>query len=321
MTVIVILVFASVFLVAVLLLLAFSSRHMQVTKQTVSRLDSLVAAPRVVKAESVDIRRREGTSIPWLDHLLNKVSIFPRLRLLLYQGGMEWTAGALVIWSVACFACVAGGVYWRTGSAALSFGLGMVAAVGPSMIMLKKRRARLGAFEKNLPEALDLMVGALRAGHSLNSALGMVATEMTPPISTEFRKCFDEQTFGLDLRAALAGLTDRVPVQSVRIVVTALLIQKETGGNLAEVLEKAAEVSRQRFRLQRQIRVHTAQGRMTGWVLSLLPVALGVGLYLLNPKNMSVLWERPIGLKVLYGAIAMTVIGGLIIRKIVNVRV
>ena len=123
------------------------------------------------------------------------------------------------------------------------------------------------------------------------------------------------------MRAALAGLTDRVPVQSVRIVVTALLIQKETGGNLAEVLEKAAEVSRQRFRLQRQIRVHTAQGRMTGWVLSLLPVALGVGLYLLNPKNMSVLWERPIGLKVLYGAIAMTVIGGLIIRKIVNVRV
>jgi tight adherence protein B len=321
MTLIVVLVFACVFVVAALLLLAVSSRRMQEGKQTASRLGEVVSAPRLVKEESLDIRRREGASIPWLDSLLTKVSVFPLLRRLLSQADLKWTAGAVVLWSLACFACVAGGAYWRSGSAAVSFCLGLAGGAGPSMLVLKKRSARFTVFEKNLPDALDMMVGALRAGHSLNSTMGMVASEMTPPISTEFRKCFDEQMFGLDLRAALAGLTDRVPVQSVRIVTTALQIQKETGGNLAEVLEKAAEVSRERFRLLRQIRVHTAQGRMTGWVLSLLPVILGIALYLLNPETMSLLWQRPIGLKILYGAVCMTVTGGLIIRKIVNVRV
>jgi len=321
MTLIIVLVFAFVFLVAALLLWAFSSREMQEGKQTASRLDELVAAPQVVKEVSLDIRRREGASIAWLDSLLTKVSIFPLLRRLISQADLKWTAGALVLWSLASFACVAGGTYWRSGSAIVSLCLGMVACAGPAMFILKKRSARFMTFEKNLPEALDMMVGALRAGHSLNSTMGMVASEMTPPISAEFRKCFDEQMFGVDLRAALAGLTDRVPIQSVRIVTTALLIQKETGGNLAEVLEKAAEVSRERFRLQRQIRVHTAQGRMTGWVLSLLPVVLGVALYFLNPENMSVLWKRPLGLKILYTGVGMTFTGGLIIRKIVNVKV
>lgn len=321
MTVIAILVFALVFLVAMLLLLAGSSRQMQETKQTVSRLDSLVAARRAVKEENLDILRREGASIAWVDRFLDRISIFPLLQRLIDQAGLEWTAGGLAIGSVACLACVAGGAYWQTGLAALAFGLGMAAGCIPTAILLKKRTARLGAFEQMLPDALDLMVGALRAGHSLNSALGMVASEIPAPVSMEFRKCFDEQTFGLDLRAALEGLTERVPIQSVRIVVTALLIQKETGGNLAEVLEKTAEVSRERFRLQRQIRVHTAQGRMTGWVLSLLPVALGTALYFMDPAQMSVLWQRPIGQKILCGAIGMTCVGGLIIRKIVNVRV
>jgi tight adherence protein B len=127
--------------------------------------------------------------------------------------------------------------------------------------------------------------------------------------------------FGVEMRTALTDLTERMPLQSVRIVVTAILIQKETGGNLAEVLEKAAHVNRERFRLMRQIRVHTAQGRMTGWILTLLPLVLGTGLYFLDPEHMSILWKRPVGLKVLGAASVMTFIGGLLIRKVVNVRV
>ncbi|MGO4209872.1 type II secretion system F family protein [Terriglobus sp. YAF25] len=113
----------------------------------------------------------------------------------------------------------------------------------------------------------------------------------------------------------------RVPLQDLRIVVTAILIQKESGGNLAEVLEKAAHVIRERFRLKRQIRVHTAQGRLTGWILSFLPVVLGIALYLVNPKTMSILWTNPIGVKLLYLSAAMTISGALIIRKIVNMKV
>ena len=117
------------------------------------------------------------------------------------------------------------------------------------------------------------------------------------------------------------NLTERAPIQDFRIFVAAVLIQKESGGNLAEVLEKVAETTRERFRLKKQVSVHTAQGRMTGWMLSLLPVALGLGMYFVNPDGMSVLWKRPIGLKMLYTAIGMDIVGALIIRKIVSIRV
>jgi tight adherence protein B len=165
------------------------------------------------------------------------------------------------------------------------------------------------------------MVSGLRAGHSLNAALGLVAREAPDPIGMEFRTCFEEQNYGLELRTAMDNLVTRMPLQDLRIVSTAILIQKESGGNLAEVLDKAAQVIRERFRLRRQVRVHTAQGRMTGWVLSFLPLVLGFALYLVNPKTMSTLWTNPVGLKLVYVASGMMVLGALVIRKIVNMEV
>jgi tight adherence protein B len=165
------------------------------------------------------------------------------------------------------------------------------------------------------------MVGALRAGHSLVSALRLLAAESPEPLGSEFRICFDEQNYGLELRTAMDNLVNRIPLQDLRIVSTAILIQKESGGNLAEVLDKAAYVIRERFRLKRQILTHTAQGRLSGMILALLPVILGLGLYFINPDRMSILWQRPIGIKLLYTAAGMTLVGGLIIRKIVNMKV
>jgi tight adherence protein B len=165
------------------------------------------------------------------------------------------------------------------------------------------------------------MVSALRAGHSFNSALGLAANESPNPIGKEFRICFDEQNYGLELKTAMTNLAVRVPLQDLKIVITAILIQKESGGNLAEVFDKAAYVIRERFRLKRQVRVHTAQGRLTGWILSFLPVVLGIALYLINPESMSLLWTRPLGVKLLYLSGGMTIVGGLIIRKIVNMDV
>jgi len=186
---------------------------------------------------------------------------------------------------------------------------------------LYQRSKRLDKFQEGLPEALDLMVSALRAGHSLIAAMGSVARECADPIGCEFKGCFEEQNYGLEMRTAMENLINRVPLQDLRIVATAIMIQKESGGNLAEVLDKTGHVIRERFRLKRQVGVHTAQGRMTGLVLTFLPVGLGIALYMVNPEMISILWKNPIGLKLLYSACGMLVIGGFIIRHIVNMDV
>jgi tight adherence protein B len=197
----------------------------------------------------------------------------------------------------------------------------LACAPAPLGYVLFKRRKRFEAFEQGLPAALDLIVSALRSGHSLISALGLVGKETPDPIGREFRICFDEQNYGLELRTAMQNMATRVPIQDVQIMITAIVIQKETGGNLAEVLDRCSHIVRERFRLKKEIRTKTAQGRLTGWVLSAMPIGLGFLLYLMKPEVMSLLWTRPLGLKMMYAGLAMMVIGGLIIRKIVRIRV
>jgi tight adherence protein B len=315
-------VFAGVFLVVALLLTAMGTGASQQMKQTLERLDAVLLSTTKAGDEVLDIRRQELLStIPWLNRLLQRIDLFPRLRLLLYQADLNWTVGGLMLMSIFSWVVVGNLVYWRTHENLFSNLLGLAATMVPIFYVRYKRSLRFNSFEEKLPNALDLMVSALRAGHSLNSAIGTVAKEAGEPVSREFKKCFDEQNFGLELRTAMQNLASRVPIDDVRMMVTAILIQKDSGGNLAEILEKAAHIIRDRFRLKRQIRVHTAQGRLTGWILSILPVVLGLLLYLVDPDNMSLLWKRPIGVKMLYTATVMTIIGGLIIRKIVRFRV
>jgi tight adherence protein B len=322
MLLIVVAVFVAVFAVVVLVLMAVGTGVSQQGKQALARLDSVLRTVAQHHDEAVDIRREDMlSSIPWLNRLLQKMDLFPRLRLLLYQADLDWTVGTLLLTSLFCWVVAGSLIYWRTQVGVFSTVLGAAIGGFPLVFVLQKRSQRFNRFEERLPDALDMMVGALRAGHSLISSMGTVAKEASEPVAREFRKCFDEQNFGLELRAAMMNLAVRVPVDDMRIIVTAVLIQKESGGNLAEILEKTAHIIRERFRLKRQIRVHTAQGRLTGWILAILPVVLGLGIYLVNPGNMSLLWRRPIGLKMLYSAAILTIIGALIIRKIVRVRV
>jgi len=323
MLLIMVLVFLGVFVVSALLLVASGAGATQRAKVILANLDAALASGRPDSFDQVvDLRKDESLSaIPWLNRWLLKIDIAPRLRTLLYQARLKWTAGGLLLVSIGCFAFPAYLAYLRVGVVILSVLIGLLAGCLPLAFVFYKRSKRFGKFEENLPEALDLMVSALRAGHSLVAALRLVANESPEPIGGEFRICFEEQNYGLDLRTAFENLVVRVPVQDIRIVVTAILIQKETGGNLAEVLEKVAYVIRERFRLKRQVMVHTAQGRMTGWILSVLPIVLGAALYFVNPKTMSVLWTTPIGIKLLYCSAAMTITGALIIRKIVNMKV
>ncbi len=318
-----IVVFAAFFIAIVLVAFAISTATSKGAAKTVSRLES-IAAPQsdAAKEDILALRRVEQLSaVPWLDRFLKRIDISDRLRLTLYQADLQWTVGRLVLTSAA-LACAAGYlVHLRTHALLLAFVIGIAAGFVPYLYVLRKRGRRFDRMRQYLPEALDLMVAAIRAGHSFSSAMGMAAKECPEPIRREFRQCFDEQNFGLELRFALLNLAHRVPIHDVRILVTAVLIQAETGGNLTEILDKVAHLIREDFRLQRQVRVHTAQGRLTGWILSLLPPILGFLLYLINPEQMSILWTRSAGQKMLAGAVIMTLIGGLIMRKIIRIRV
>lgn len=316
-------VFLGAFAVVALLLIASGSGATQQTKKVLAALDSALATSWTHTGDQiVDLRKQELLSaVPWINRWLLKIELAPRLRLMLYQANVKWTAGGLILISATVFAIPSYLIYLNSGNMILSLLIGLLLGSVPLVFVLSKRKRRFKKFEVELPDALDLMVSALRVGHSLNAALSLVSRECPDPICTEFRICFDEQNYGLELRTAMDNLVTRVPMQDLRIVTTAILIQKDSGGNLAEVLEKTAQVIRERFRLKRQIQTHTAQGRLTGLILTFLPIVLGVLLYFVSPDQMSLLWKRDIGIKLLYASGVMTIIGGLIIRKIVNMDV
>jgi tight adherence protein B len=321
MVAIVLVICLAVFTIAALIGTAIVARPSKPVKQ---RLDALSreTAPAQPEQDTPDIRRKEHLSgIGWLNRWILRANLAPTIRLYLHQADMKTAPETLLLMSVAGSVLTGFFICVRTGSLFSAVFLSAACVPMPFLYLLRKRTKRFAKFDQQFPEAIDMLVSALRVGHSLVAAIGALGQEAAEPVAGEFRKLFDEQNFGLDLRTAMMNLATRVPLQDVRIFVAAALIQKESGGNLAEVLDKVAHTTRERFRVRKQIMVHTAQGRLTGWILSLLPVVLGLGMYLVNPEGMSVLWTNPIGLRLLITAMVMIVVGCLIIRKIVRIRV
>jgi tight adherence protein B len=191
----------------------------------------------------------------------------------------------------------------------------------PLAFLWNRRSARMKVFEEQFPEALDLLSRALRAGHAFQTALGMVADELKAPVGPEFKKTFDQQNFGLPLRDALNQLAERVFVLDVKFFVTAVLIQRETGGNLSEILDNLAHVVRERFKIRRQVRVHTAHGRFTAFVLLSLPAVLAIALTMLNPEHMAPLFHEQVGQMSLIIAMVMQAIGFVWIQKVIKIEV
>jgi tight adherence protein B len=324
MGMIVLVIFVGVFAVVSLLIFASRTGASQQAKQVHATLDSALATDTTPEDRSNldNLRKSELLSgIPWLNRKLLANELAPRLQTLLYQSNLQWSTGRLLAACALCFALPAYLIYLRFESILIALPAGLLLGAAPFAWVLHKRTKRLDQFQQGLPEAMDLMVSGLRAGHSLIAALGLVSRECADPIGCEFKTCFEEQNYGLELKAALDNLIKRVPLQDLRIFSTAIMIQKESGGNLAEVLDKTSHVIRERFRLKRQVGVHTAQGRMTGWVLTLLPVVLGVALYIVSPDMINVLWKNPMGIKMLWTAGIMIVVGGFIIHKIVSMDV
>ena len=292
-------------------------------KQALATLDSAIKVDRrELLPQKLNVRKNELlSSIPWLNKRLLKVELAPYLRKMLSQAELDWSPGRLLIMTVACCALPSYFLFLSFQSYPLALVGGVVCGLLPFGWVVFKRSRRFSAFEKNLPEALDLMVSGLRAGHSLLAAMALVSRECPEPVKSEFKICFEEQNYGLEMKTALENMLARVPLQDLKITATAILIQKESGGNLAEVLDKTSHVIRERFRLKRQIMVHTAQGRLTGLVLTCLPIVLGIGIYFVDPDMVSILWHRQIGIEMMWGAAGLIMLGGFVIYQIVNIDV
>jgi tight adherence protein B len=244
-----------------------------------------------------------------------------RLQEYLIQAGMKMKPAKLVL-SSAVMALVtyilAGWFYPRFLIDAV---LGLAAGLLPLAIVAFKRKRRLRRFEEHFPEALDLLGRAVRAGHAFTTGLEMIAKESAEPIAGEFRTAFEEQNFGLPLRDALLNMAERVSLIDVRFFVTALLVQKETGGNLAEILDGLARVIRDRFRIYREVRTRTAQGRLTAGILIALPMTMMAVIGAMNPGYMKVMFEDPIGPTILTVAAVLQVLGTLLLWKIIHIEV
>ena len=269
-----------------------------------------------------DILRHEAYSdLPLINAVLQRIKIAADINTLIQQANSDWTVGR-VIFGALVAGVVAGflGGLWFDN---VVFGVlcGLVAANGPYVYLRIKRAQRMRKFETVLPEAIDLLARALRAGHSLTAAIEMVAREVADPVGSEFRRVFEEQNFGLPMREALLNLANRLPVKDLQFLVTAMLVQKETGGNLAEVLDKTGAVIRERARLLGQLRIYTAQGRLTGWILGLLPFIVFLLMNMVHPGYAHLLLSDPTGRKAVWIGLGLMLIGIWMIRRIVDIKV
>lgn len=259
--------------------------------------------------------------IPLFDRLLRKrQNVAGPVEQLLVEAGLTITVGTFVL--MVAVAAAAGGVaaWMLTGMFSAAAVLALLGGLVPYLVVKRKRAVRLRVFEEQFPEAIDLISRALRAGHAFTTGLGMVAEEIPAPVGQEFRRLYDEQNFGMSLPDAMRAMAHRVPVLDARFFVTAVLTQREAGGNLSEVLDNLASVMRERFKLKRQIRVISAHGRISAWVLSCLPPALAAVLFILSPDFMRILWEEPLGLRLVLIAVTLQIVGTFIISRMVRIE-
>jgi len=288
------------------------------------RIAKLLPAPgsaEPVDNESVIIKQTRLSKNPRLDALLRRWKLVKTIQKLIARAESLWSVSGVLAWSLGL--AVAGYAigYYELPSLALALVPALGCAALPFLFLRYQHHRRLKEFNRHLPESIDLMSRALRAGHSLTAAIEIIGEESPEPVRSEFREVYRQQNFGIPAREALIQLARRIPLPELNFVVTAILLQKETGGNLVEVLDRTTAVIRERLRIQGEIRIHTAQGRLTGWILSLLPVVMFFLLSLANRGYTRVLIEDPMGRKLIYAGLSLIVLGGLVIRKIVSVKI
>lgn len=267
-----------------------------------------------------DLVASETVGPAWLEPLILKLPHRDDLRRLLVQAGIRWSVASVVM------ACAGLAVALGLTLTAVASGLALpllgafAGAYLPIAYLKLKRKRRFQAFEEHFPDAIDLLGRAARAGHSMAMGLQVVSEEAEEPVATEFRHVYEEQRFGIPMEEALLGLADRIDLVDVRIFVTSVLIQRESGGNLAENLDGLSAVIRARFRFRRDVKTKTAHGRMTGLIVAAVPFLAGAGMFAINPGYMEPLFVEPMGRALLMAGAVMMVLGFLVIRRLVDLK-
>jgi tight adherence protein B len=271
--------------------------------------------------ENSIVRQVTFSRIAAIDRFLRRNRFALYLQRLLVQANVTWTVGRVVFTTLLCigFGALLGN--WWIASGLLGWLSGLALGSLPILVLLKKRARRFRLFTALLPQAVDLMSRCLRSGQALPSAIEVVAVEIPAPLGTEFQYASDEQNYGLPFRESMLNLVMRIPVPDLQFLVTAMLLQKETGGNLVEILEKTSQLLRERQKVNGQLKVRTAQGRFTGWILCLLPFAIFIGMNLISPGYGQILFDDPSGQRWVEIAAALMVVGIFLIRRLVNVKV
>ena len=283
--------------------------------------EALIHSANTEDVEVILARNELMSEIPFVNRFLVQLQAALHLKRMLDQADIHITPSRLVMFSVMA------GMLGLLAASVLTISIlviavsGLVAAMIPFVHVWWKRRQRFNAFLEHLPDALDLMSRGLSAGHAFSESLHMVASEMPEPIATEFRKTYEEQNLGLSLKLALENMTDRMPLLDLKMCVTAVLIQRETGGNLAEILEKVAVTIRERFRIMGDLKTLTTSSRMSAWLLCGLPIFVTFIITAMNPEYMSVLWKDQRGHYLIGVALVLQITGMLIVRKILNIKI
>jgi tight adherence protein B len=286
------------------------------------RLSNERKAPEPSAEEELALLRDEQLSdIPAIDNLLRRSARVSELQKMLAQSGLDMRAGNFL--GLSALSAVAAAIisYLFSKRVEVSWFALIVGFVVPYGYAQFRRNKRFEKFEELFPEAIDTLARAVRAGHAFTTALEMITAEVSEPVSGEFRQLYEEQKFGMPVRDALINLTERVPLVDVKFFVTAVMLQRETGGNLAEILDNLSYVIRERFKIQRQVRVYTAQGRLTMALLMGMPPIIVVVMMMLNPSFIHPLFADPIGHTLLVLGITLQTIGYFVIRKIIRIQV
>jgi tight adherence protein B len=294
----------------------------QSQKAIEKRIDGILTTGPHASLEQPQVQQllkvEPASSFGWLNGLLERYKISQMLESRILQANSKTTPAKLVISTI--FLAIAGfaGVSFFVHVAVLQILGACIFAYVPFGLLSFKRGRRIAAFNAALPDGIDMMGRALRAGHSMTASINIVAEQAAEPVRSEFGEVFKQQNFGLPLRDAMTQMLDRVPSQDLRVLVTGILVQKETGGNLAEILDRTAATIRERLKVQGEIRTHTAQGRLTGWILCALPLVMLVIINIVQPGYSKALTDNPIGQKLAYVGGGLLVVGGLAIRQIIN---
>ena len=312
---------ACLFMVYALYLITSRSSEAKRTILKERLADAIRSSVHSTDLEVQLVRRELLSEIPWVNRVMLGIHVTSQMKKMIDQAASEVTVMRLILFSLTAGVLAFLAVSMITTSYLLMFFCAVLATALPFVHILTKRRKRLNKFLQLLPDALDLMSRGLSAGHAFTEALQMVSTEMPEPIASEFRKTYEEQTLGLSLKLALENLVERVPLLDLRMCVTAVMIQRETGGNLSELLEKVAHTIRERFRIMEDLKTMTLSSRWSAWLLCALPIFLAIYVTLMNPGYMDVMWRDPRGHWLLAIAAIMQILGILMVQKIMRIRI